>query len=159
MVTAVRKANSAALREFEHRSAEPSVHRLVAAMLRVAVMVRLDEIQVLVLDCQASGATPAYGDLIELGWTSCTGAKAVDPVRSHWIVPRTDRPIRPPIRELTGWTEACISEAIEDTVAWAELRKDALRIMRESARPSAPTVIHFARFELGFLRELHQRLG
>ena len=29
---------------------------------------RLAELRVLALDCQAGGATPAHGDLLELGW-------------------------------------------------------------------------------------------
>ena len=72
----------------------------------------LRELEVLALDCQAGGSTPAYGDLLELGWAGCTGAGLAGPVWSRWIVPRTDRPIPWAVRELTGWSEACVEQAI-----------------------------------------------
>ncbi len=116
----------------------------------------LRELPVLVLDGQAGGATPAYGDLIELGWAACTEAGLLAPVQSHWIVPRTNRPISRAVRELTGWTEACVAGALPEHEAWATLREQAARIATSIS--VAPTVIHFARFELPFLRDLHARL-
>ena len=114
----------------------------------------LRELDVLALDCQAGGATPTYGDLLELGWAVCSGAGVLGQVNSRWIVPRTARPIPRAVRELTGWTEACVAEAVPEQNAWAELCEDATRILG-SQQPRTPTVIHFARFELPFLRDLH----
>jgi DNA polymerase-3 subunit epsilon len=120
---------------------------------------RLFELEILALDCQASGATPAHGDLLELGWTVCSAAGEMGPVRSRWIVPRTKRRVPRAIRELTGWSRACVVDAIEDRAAWSALCDDGLRIARKGSPPRIPTVIHFARFELGFLRDLQQRCG
>jgi DNA polymerase III subunit epsilon len=119
----------------------------------------LREIEVLALDCQASGATPAHGDLLELGWSICAGVGNAGPVHSHWIVPRTERPIPRPIRELTGWTEECVAQALDEREAWGALSADIGRVASRRAPPLAPAVIHFARFELRFLRDLHSRLG
>ena len=119
----------------------------------------LRELDVLALDCQAGGASPAYGDLLELGWAVCSAAGLLSQVNSRWIVPRTLRPIPRAVRELTGWTEACVAEAVPEQEAWNELCKDVSRILGRSPTPGAPTVIHFARFELPFLRDLHQRIG
>jgi DNA polymerase-3 subunit epsilon len=117
----------------------------------------LRELRVLALDGQAGGATPAYGDLLELGWAPCAHSGLLAPVHSCWIVPRTRRPIPRAVRELTGWTEACVAEAVDEAVAWCALREQLASL---SAAPAAvPTVIHFARFELAFLRDLHARLG
>ena len=120
----------------------------------------LHDLQVLALDCQAGGSTPAHGDLLELGWASCTGAGLVGPVHSRWIVPRTDRPIPWPVRDLTGWTEACLAQALDERQAWTELGTDIdlTRARAPVAAAGAPTVIHFARFELRFLRDLCQRV-
>jgi DNA polymerase III subunit epsilon len=117
----------------------------------------LSELDVLALDCQAGGATPAYGDLLELGWAVCSAAGVRGPVNSRWIVPRTRRPISRAVRELTGWTEECVAMAVEERDAWAALASDVAKLSSSLAR--APTVIHFARFELPFLRDLHQRIG
>lgn len=119
----------------------------------------LHDLEVLVIDCQASGATPAHGDLLELGWALCGQAGVVGEVRSHWVVPRTDRRVPGAVRKLTGWSEACLAEAVPEQQAWAALHDDALRLAARSSSARAPTLIHFARFELPFLRDLHARLG
>lgn len=117
----------------------------------------LELLSVLVLDCQASGASPAHGDLIELGWAWCSGAGLVEPARCHFVVPRTDRPVRRAVRELTGWSEACLADSLDEHAAWRLFTEDAARL----ATPGQPaaSVIHFARFELGFLHDLHHRLS
>ena len=118
----------------------------------------LRELEVLALDCQAGGSTPAYGDMLELGWASCTAAGLAGPVRSRWIVPRTARPVPWAVRELTGWSEACVADAVDEREAWAELRAETARVARGAAPAAVPTVIHFARFELAFLRDVCDRL-
>jgi len=110
--------------------------------------VLLSSLEVLSVDCQASGATPAHGDLLELGWAFGPSAAA----RAYWIVPGTDRPVSSAVRKLTGWSEDCLADAIEAADAWAMLRADA-------PAERVPTVIHFARFELPFLRALHESSG
>src|SRR5882757_8850691 len=119
----------------------------------------LRELEVLALDCQASGSTPAYGDMLELGWATCTGAGLAGPVRSRWIVPRTLRPIPWPVRELTGWSEACVAQAVDERAAWAELCGETAQVaVRRAAPAGVPAVIHFARFERAFLRDVCDRL-
>jgi DNA polymerase III subunit epsilon len=113
----------------------------------------LSELRLLVLDAQASGATPAYGDLIELGWAS-VGPEGIGPVRSQWVVPRTERWVPKAVRELTGWSPQVLAEAVDETAVWEALREDA-----RGVAPVAPLAIHYASFELPFLRDLHARLG
>ena len=68
----------------------------------------LRELEVLALDCQAGGSTPAYGDMLELGLGPLHRRGLAGPVRSRWIVPRTARRVPRAVRELTGWCEACV---------------------------------------------------
>jgi DNA polymerase-3 subunit epsilon len=58
------------------------------------------------------------------------------------------------VRELTGWSAACLTNAVPPEEAWARLVGVAAQ-----QRAPAPCVIHFARFELGFLEDLHRRCG
>ena len=118
-------------------------------------MTALGSLEVLVLDCQASGATPGHGDLLALGW-GFSAPEGLSQVQDHWIIPRTSRGISRPVRELTGWNDACLERAQDDAAVWSLLRA-ALRDRLANAT-LVPTVIHFARFELGFLRELQTRL-
>lgn len=108
------------------------------------------------LDCQASGATPDYGDVLELGW-SLGSAQQNGDVQSRWVVPRTERPIGRPVRELTGWSEACLGEAIDERELWSDLLTQIRAHLPDST--AIPTLIHFARFELRFLQDLHGRLS
>ncbi|HEX5659155.1 MAG TPA: GIY-YIG nuclease family protein [Polyangiales bacterium] len=114
--------------------------------------VPLREMRLLVLDAQASGATPMYGDLIELGW-ALVGPEP-GPVRSHWVIPRTERWVPKAVRELTGWSPDVLSEAVSEHEAWELLLADA-----RSIAEVAPVAIHYASFELPFLQDLHARLG
>jgi DNA polymerase-3 subunit epsilon len=114
---------------------------------------QLRDLEVLSLDCQASGASPAYGDVLELGWAVCGASGILRPIDSRFIVPRTSRRVGRAVRELTGWSEACLDGAVGEEQAWRELAE-----LARSLGTSAPTVIHFARFELPFLRDLHARL-
>lgn len=118
----------------------------------------LRTLEVLVLDCQASGATPAHGDLLELGWAFCGERGLYEPVQGHWIKPRTERPVTRAVRELTGWSEACVQEALPEDRAW-ELLHTASQARTAPELGRVPTLIHYARFELPFLRDLHQRLA
>lgn len=117
----------------------------------------LRELDVLVVDCQASGATPSYGELLELGWAVSASDRLVSPVHSYWIAAREKRRVPRAIRELTGWSESCEADAILEQEAFRRLRADMVRLVWPEA--AAPTVIHYARFELPFLRDLHERLG
>ncbi|MBV9946394.1 MAG: GIY-YIG nuclease family protein, partial [Myxococcales bacterium] len=105
----------------------------------------LRDLEVLVLDCQASGATPEHGDLLELAW-GFVGPSGLREVEAHWIRPRTARPISQPVRRLLGWSEECLHSAIDADAAWARLRA--------RVRARTPTVIHWARFEARFLAAL-----
>jgi hypothetical protein len=106
----------------------------------------LRDLELIVIDCQASGATPEHGDLLELGW-GFVGPGGLRGVEAHWIRPRTERPIPRPIRRLLGWTRECLSTALDAHEAWARLLSQ--------ATPGMPALIHWARFERPFLRDLH----
>ena len=106
----------------------------------------LRDLDVLLIDCQASGATPEHGDLLELGW-GFAGPAGVRGVEAHWIRPKSDRGVPWPVRRLLGWSEVCLKTALDAEDAWARLLA--------RATPGMPTLIHWARFERPFLRALH----
>jgi DNA polymerase-3 subunit epsilon len=108
----------------------------------------LSELEVLIVDCQTTGASPAFGSILELGW--CI-ARADQPEReaqaeAYWIVPPAGERISAQVRALTGFHESVLETALTPEAAWQRLR---------SAAPAAavPAAIHFARFELSFLRD------
>lgn len=107
----------------------------------------------LIVDCQTTGASPAHGSVLELGW--CV-AKASDPqleaaAQARWIVPPPGEYISAQVRQLTGFDESVLPGALEPALAWQQLRA----LMPETS--VMPAAIHFARFELSFLRDWSQR--
>jgi DNA polymerase III subunit epsilon len=112
----------------------------------------LAELDVLVLDCQATGASPAFGHVLELGWgIQRAGESTLSGPVAHWILLPEGHRVPPQVRKLTGYEPCFAAEAIADSEAWRRLRADS------GAGPAVPTAIHYARFELSFLREWAQR--
>jgi DNA polymerase III epsilon subunit-like protein len=114
---------------------------------------RLAQLDVLIVDCQTTGASPAHGSVLELGW--CI-ASAQDPQReraaeAHWIQPPVGERISAQVRQLTGFDESLLVSALSPEQAWQRLRGQL-----QPSRPT-PTAIHFARFELSFLRDWAER--
>jgi DNA polymerase-3 subunit epsilon len=108
----------------------------------------LAELDVLVVDCQATGASPAFGCVLELGWgLKRAGESNISGARSHWIALPEGHRVPGRVRRITGYEPSFAVEAITDREAWQRLRSD----MGEGA--TTPTAIHYARFELSFLRD------
>lgn len=108
----------------------------------------LDALRVLIVDCQTTGASPALGSVLELGFGL---ASAREPelelaAESHWILPREGERISAQVRQLTGFHESVLESALAPEQAWQRLRA------LSGVAPS-PTAIHYARFELAFLRD------
>jgi DNA polymerase-3 subunit epsilon len=107
----------------------------------------LSQLEVLVVDCQATAAAP-HGHLLDMGWARA-GPTTTDAHVRLIALPNGER-IPPAVARLTGISERMAQDGVDAHVAWRELSNEAARL----ARQPAPTVIHFARFEQPFLRAL-----
>jgi DNA polymerase III subunit epsilon len=107
----------------------------------------LSQLEVLVIDCQATAAAPR-GHLLEIAWAR--SRTTVTHKRAHLIALSGDERIPPAVTRITGLSQSMIRDGVTPYLAWRELIDDAARL---TAQP-APTVIHFARFEQPFLRTL-----
>jgi hypothetical protein len=66
---------------------------------------------------------------------------------------KVERTVPQPIRKLTGWEPSFLAEAIDAIEAWRAM------LPTDAPIEPRPTVIHWAQFELPFLRDLHRRDG
>jgi len=107
----------------------------------------LSQLQVLVVDCQATAAAPR-GHLLEIGWARVSHTVA----HSHacLIALPDGEQIPPAVARITGISEHMLRGAVDGHLAWRELCDRAASLSHQPA----PTVIHFARFEQPFLRTL-----
>lgn len=93
--------------------------------------------------------------MLELGWGFARPGEP-GPVVASWIELPPGQRVSRIVRELTGFDERARTAAIPAEVAWSNLLGDAAALPRSER--GIPTVIHFSRFELAFLRDLHARL-
>jgi DNA polymerase-3 subunit epsilon len=107
----------------------------------------LSQLEVLVVDCQATAAAPR-GHLLEIGWARAS--ETTSEIHAQRIALPNGERIPPSVARLTGISERMAQDGIAAHAAWRELSNEGARL----ARQPAPTVIHFARFEQPFLSAL-----
>jgi DNA polymerase III subunit epsilon len=107
----------------------------------------LSQLEVLVIDCQATAAAPR-GHLLEIGWAQVRNT-VTHPHACLIALPDGEH-IPPAVSRITGISEHMMRSAVDGRHAWHELSDQAASFTQQPA----PTVIHFARFEQPFLRTL-----
>lgn len=118
---------------------------------------------VVVLDAQATGASPRHGHLLELGWSVTRAELEPDAtaIRSSTIALPEGAEIPPVVRELTGIGPDDLVDAPPASVLWSRLLEEvgSSTAAATDADPDgvAIAVVHFARFEQAFLHDLHAR--
>ena len=116
-------------------------------MVTVSCTEPLSQLEVLVVDCQATAAAPR-GHLLEIGWARVRNA--ITHAHSSLIALPDGERIPRAVARITGLSERMMTGAVDRHLAWRALSDEAARL----AQQPAPTVIHFARFEQPFLRAL-----
>ncbi len=107
----------------------------------------LSQLEVLVVDCQATAAAPR-GHLLEIGWAQVRSI-VTHPHACLIALPDGEQ-IPPAVSRITGISEHMMRAAVDRQLAWRALSDQAASLTQQPA----PTVIHFARFEAPFLRTL-----
>ena len=107
----------------------------------------LSQLEVLVVDCQATAAAPR-GHLLEIGWARVRTTVAHS--QACLIALPDGEQIPPAVMRITGISKPMMRAAVDRQFAWRTLSGQAARLTQQPA----PTVIHFARFEQPFLRTL-----
>jgi DNA polymerase-3 subunit epsilon len=119
----------------------------------------LSDLQVLALDCQATGANPQKGHLLEIGWAKTCAAVTVRPkalpVKSYMASLPQDVEIPPAVQRVTGISIEAMENALPPADIWQKVIKTAQEIATADRMNRCPTIIHYARFEASFLRNLH----
>ncbi len=106
----------------------------------------------LIVDCQTTGASPAFGCVLELGWGLARASRSeLVAAETHWIALPEGQSVPRHVQKITGYQPSLVENALPDSEAWGRLRN----AMQRSA--VTPTAIHYARFELSFLRDWSAR--
>ena len=118
----------------------------------------LNELHILALDCQATAANPDKGQLLEIGWVSGCAASSPENTNAQSYLIRLPRDVKIPsaVSRITGISEEDLKHSVSESDAWRDLITTAEALASENRLDVCPTVIHYARFELPFLRRLHE---
>ena len=104
-------------------------------------MTELADLDVLVVDCQTTGATPALGAVLHIGWGVLRQSQpGLEQPQAHWVALPQGHVVSRQVRRLTGFDERQLTGVLEPGVVWERLRAS----MQGEVMPTA---IHFARFE------------
>jgi DNA polymerase-3 subunit epsilon len=122
---------------------------------------KLDDLQVLALDCQATGANPQKGHLLEIGWLKTCAADTLNPsalpVASYLASLAEDVEIPPAVQRVTGISKEALEKTLTSTNIWQKVLETATEIAAADQMDKCPVIIHYARFEEPFLRDLHAK--
>lgn len=121
----------------------------------------LNHLLVLVIDCQTSGSNVEKSHILEIGWLPARAgdvqASASFAPVAHLVQPPEDWRLPPRVKKLTGIDTAQLSEGLDAGRVWDELSECSRWVAAQNRLPFCPAVIHYARFEMGFLQKLAAR--
>jgi DNA polymerase-3 subunit epsilon len=119
----------------------------------------LTQLRVLVLDAQATAASPARGALLEIGWARWSAGESRElpaaEVNARVVAPPPGASVPPAVARVTGIRAGEWARGEPAPTLW----RDLCRAAGELSTTPAPAVAHFVRFEEPFLRALHAAHG
>ncbi len=122
------------------------------------MVIPLNALEVMTLDCQATGASPQSAHLLEIGWLQTSAAAAFNSQRLHArsFLVRLPEDVEIPaaVQRITGITKADSERALSAADIWHKLIQTARRIAAANQMDACPIIIHYARFEKPFLKQL-----
>ena len=124
----------------------------------------LSKLGFVAIDCQATGPHPQKGDIVELGWAvqQPRWMHNDDPcVSVSNCLIRPDHPIEltRQFSRVTGISTDYLEDAVVPADAWRALHRSVRKIVSGQQFSSCLAVIHYARYEIPFLNDLHRRYG
>jgi DNA polymerase-3 subunit epsilon len=120
----------------------------------------LENLTVLVVDCQASGSHPPTAHLFEIGWSTASARRpdgALECGSVSFLLQLPDGvSISRTVERLTGVDSSDLSAGARIPDVYRQLEAAACSLEPVGRCGLCPTVIHFARYEKVFLRHLHR---
>ncbi len=120
----------------------------------------LANLKILAIDCQATGANPDKGHLLEIGWiptwASAADIPALTGLQTYLVRLPADAAVPWAVERITGISNDSIAAGISSESVWERLVETAQEITAGNPSATCPLVIHFGRFEEPFLRQLCQ---
>ena len=127
-------------------------------LLKIKTNLRLRDVEIVILDCQATHSHPTKGELFEIGWIktrvsesqvfSCVEEK----VESYLLKLPTRIKMSNAVQKITGLQNEDFSSAPLPQDIWPKLQTAVKETAAKNGLTACPTVIHYARYETPFLK-------
>jgi DNA polymerase-3 subunit epsilon len=122
----------------------------------------LVDLEVLVLDCQATLSNPENGHLTEIGWCRTRANADINgipepQVESYLVRLPENAEIPRQVTRMTGLKTEDFTAGLLPVTAWEKVGAVAKEIAKANRQKPCPAVIHFSRFEESHLRFLHRQ--
>jgi DNA polymerase-3 subunit epsilon len=105
-------------------------------------------------DCQSTGASPGKGNVLEMAWSKCSAENEPDRLEAFLIKQPEGQSIPFMIQNLTGIVDADMEKAVDEHFAYGQFLEQFNPFGNLENRIA---LIHYARFEQAFLRDLNNR--
>ncbi len=119
----------------------------------------LKDLCILALDCQTTGANPAKGHLLEIGWVTARASAIQNPEDLHpeayLVTLPAEHELPRSVQRITGITAEDLAKTNASQTIWRTLAGVTRDVAAANHAGVCPAVIHFSRFEEPFLRDLH----
>lgn len=114
----------------------------------------LKELPVLIIDCQTTGASPQYGQILELGWSRYQpGVDQDEPTITTRLIKLPQDEILPErIKKITGITDSDMQSAHSAVDVIAELSQ----VVSAADSSQLLAVAHWAQFEQSFISDFYR---
>jgi len=100
---------------------------------------RLEELTVMAIDCQATHSSPTLGHLIEVGWAKTRASDPFDPERiipslqSYLVESNNESDLPRQFLKMTGLRLEELKEARPKKIIWQKLKQTAREVKKEKA--------------------------
>ena len=117
----------------------------------------LEQLIALALDCQTTGPSAERDHLLEIGWVRIdpTSINGPSEPSAHLIALPDGIQMPPKVTQLTGVQDCDLKTASAPEQVWHALLKAAADLPVPVGGPGGVVLIHYARFETPFLKNLH----
>ena len=121
----------------------------------------LNDLNIIALDCQTTGANPENGHLLEVGWvkTRASAFEKPEDLKPQAYLAKLTAGVEIPrtVNRITGIGEDDLKVAYEPEKIWYKLVGVGHEVAACNLSDRCPAIVHFARFEAPFLRDLHRK--
>lgn len=125
-------------------------------------VIPLSNLEVLVLDCQATLSNPETGYLLEIGWGCLhadTNISSEINIESYLVQLPKDVEITRRVSRITGLQTKDLASGLPPKTIWKKLTRAAQDIAAVNKQKLCPAVIHYSQFELPYLQHLRHEFS